>query len=192
MDRRPLATLALVVEPILSELQRTLTATEPLEALASLTALRAHLDAFEREQVRRARRMGVSYGAIGRGLGLSRQAAHRRYQGLTDPPRPVLTSDLRALLSAARVEAARAGAVEVTCEHVLLALAAAGKLGARHVDLEAARVLVAGPLGGGPAPSRVARDLRALLTATPGPLSVDALIAALRTEPSCQRLFARL
>jgi hypothetical protein len=192
MTRSRVATLALVVEPILSELQRVLTADEPLDALASLTALRAHLDAFEREQVRRARRQGVSYGAIGRGLGLSRQAAHRRYQGLTDAPRPVLADDLRPLLAAARSEAARAGASEVTCEHLLLALAAAGKLGVRRVDLEAARVLIAGPLGSGPLPARVSRDLRALLTEPPAPRSVEALIEALRGAPSCQRLFSRL
>ena len=67
---------------ILDSLQRTLTSPEPLEALAALTTLRSELDAFEREQVRRALESGYSYSAVARGLGISRQAAHRRYRGL--------------------------------------------------------------------------------------------------------------
>ena len=67
---------------ILDSLQRTLTSPEPLEALAALTTLRSELDAFEREQVRRALENGYSYSAVARGLGISRQAAHRRYRSL--------------------------------------------------------------------------------------------------------------
>jgi hypothetical protein len=180
-----------VVEPILRALERTLTATEPLDALASLTALRAQLDAFEQEQVRRALAAGLSYGAIGRGLGVSRQAAHRRYHGLTaPPPRAPLDDDVRRLLALARHEAALTGATEVGCEHLLLA--AAGRLGVRQVDLDAARELVTGPLGGGPPPSRLGRDVLRLLTSLPRPVGIDALIGALRAEPSCRRLLARL
>ena len=67
---------------ILDSLQRTLASPEPLDALAALTTLRSELDAFEREQVRRALESGYSYSAVARGLGISRQAAHRRYRGL--------------------------------------------------------------------------------------------------------------
>ncbi len=106
-------------------LQRTLTARDPLVALEELCALRAALDEFERERVRRALDSGASYGAIARGLGISRQAAHRRYRDLlNEPPPQRLTASAEALavLQRARHVAARQGAAAVEGEHVLRAL----------------------------------------------------------------------
>ena len=92
---------------ILSSLQRTLTSPEPLDALAALTILRSELDAFEREQVRRALESGYSYTAVARGLGISRQAAHRRYRALRT------TESLREAVRRARYQAARRGSATV-------------------------------------------------------------------------------
>ncbi len=92
---------------ILNSLQRTLTSPEPLEALAALTTLRSELDAFEREQVRRALENGYSYSAVARGLGISRQAAHRRYRSLRT------VESLRDAVRRARFEAARRGSTTV-------------------------------------------------------------------------------
>ena len=92
---------------ILTSLQHTLTSPEPLEALAALTTLRSELDAFEREQVRRALENGYSYTAVARGLGISRQAAHRRYRSLRT------TESLRQAVRRARFEAARRGSTTV-------------------------------------------------------------------------------
>ena len=92
---------------ILNSLQRTLTSPEPLEALIALTTLRSELDAFEREQVRRALESGYSYSAVARGLGISRQAAHRRYRSLRT------AESLREAVRRARFEAARRGSTTV-------------------------------------------------------------------------------
>ena len=92
---------------ILDSLQRTLVSPEPLDALAALTTLRSELDAFEREQVRRAFESGYSHSAVARGLGISRQAAHRRYRGLRT------AESLREAVRRARVTAALRGSTTV-------------------------------------------------------------------------------
>ena len=51
----------------------------PLVALETLTATRATLDRLERVVVGEARRRYASWEEIGRALGISRQAAHRRH-----------------------------------------------------------------------------------------------------------------
>ena len=70
-------------------LEHAVRASEPEVALHALSALRRELDAFERVQAWRALDAGSSYGAVARALGISRQAAHRRYRELaaaTEPP----------------------------------------------------------------------------------------------------------
>lgn len=57
----------------------------PLVALETLTATRATLDCLERLVVAEARRRYSSWEEIGRALGISRQAAHRRHRPFVTP-----------------------------------------------------------------------------------------------------------
>jgi hypothetical protein len=67
-------------ERIILRTRGTLTERDPLIALDELQALRAELDTYEDELVRHALGSGASFAAIARSLGISRQAAHRRYR----------------------------------------------------------------------------------------------------------------
>ena len=172
-------------------LQRTLGATEPLDALRALVDLRAQIDAYEYARVRQALDDGLSFGEIGRALGISRQAAHRRYRTPTRS-RTAVSEGVRAVLAAARVEAARAGASEIECEHVALALAVRGELTTRRIDLDAARVLVATGRAGGTPPAKLGGRLRTLLTDHGVPVDVDALRRILPEDPAASRILERL
>jgi len=147
---------------ILTELQRALTASEPLDGLAALTQLRAALDTYEAEQVRRALGQGESFAAIAREIGISRQAAHRRYRGLVSAP--TYSPGTLRVLQLARGEAARAGADVVEVEHV------------EHVLAGRAR-----PVSAGVGPTRVGPQLRALLRELERPIAVDDLRRAIHT-----------
>ncbi|WP_426184391.1 AsnC family protein [Microbacterium sp. TWP3-1-2b2] len=52
---------------------------EPLSELHRLTELRRDLSRVEEAQVRRARNAGYSWQAIASALGVTKQAAHRKY-----------------------------------------------------------------------------------------------------------------
>jgi hypothetical protein len=88
-----------LTERILLELKGALTSPDPVDALRALTALRDELDVLEHEQVRRALDGGDTFADVARGLGISRQAAHRRYRYLPvsgragTPGRPVRRLD---------------------------------------------------------------------------------------------------
>lgn len=69
-----------MVERIILRTRRMLLARDPLVALDELQRLRRDLDVYERELAQRALESGASYGAVARALGISRQAAHRRYR----------------------------------------------------------------------------------------------------------------
>ncbi len=124
-------------------------------ALRALTALRRELDAFERVQAWRALDSGASYGSVARSLGISRQAAHRRYRELaaaTEPPpggEPVrlrVAPEARAAVQLATEEASALGATRMGSEHLLLGILRAGDavgaaaLRANGVTLDAARM----------------------------------------------------
>ena len=85
-------------------------ASEPGEILRGLRALRHELDEYERQQVARALTSGASFATIARELGVSRQAAHRRFRALAPSAeeeasgRPVPTPEVRLLLEYARAE----------------------------------------------------------------------------------------
>ena len=88
MDERFAAPLT---QRIRSELREAVSSPDTVTALTALTSLRADLESFERDRVRYALEDGVSFAAIARALGISRQAAHRRYRDLLTHDRGPLT-----------------------------------------------------------------------------------------------------
>jgi hypothetical protein len=145
-------------------LEHAVRSSDPEVALHSLSALRRELEAFERVQAWRALDAGSSYGAVARALGISRQAAHRRYRELadaTDPPpgaepptRLRVAPEARAAVQLAGEEAAALGAARMGSEHLLLGILragdplAAGSLRAAGVTIENARLAAAPTLTG--------------------------------------------
>ena len=109
-------------------------AAQPAAALRAMTALREELEAFERLQVARVLDEGQSFSAVARALGISRQAAHRRYRDLVGVSLPderpeargsgrvLVTSEARAAVTLAREEAGALGAKIVGSEHLLLGI----------------------------------------------------------------------
>jgi ATP-dependent Clp protease ATP-binding subunit ClpA len=95
------------------------------EALRALAELRAEVDACMRAHVERALCTGRSFSDVARALGISRQAAHRRFRDLAPKRRPDRARPLTANEAARRVvrlaqaEALAAGA-PAGSEHVLL------------------------------------------------------------------------
>jgi len=165
-------------------LERAITATEPTAALRALTALRDELDALERHQVGRALREGKTFTAIAQPLGISRQAAHRRYRDLN--AQPTLSPDARATLLRAREEATRHGSNSIDGTHLLVALAGAGAL---SMDVDAARRSFAPPTVNAQVPSGLHPALHARLSRVAGPLGVDQLLRAALADPSARRLY---
>src|SRR5262245_27371290 len=109
-------------------------AATPLEALRLSQDLRREIEVFERQQVARALAEGTTFTVIARQLGLTRQAAHRRYRSLAEKGVPLaMTPAARRLLKDARGQAATLGA-EAAGEHLLFA-------SMRAADLRAATVL---------------------------------------------------
>ena len=134
-------------------------ADDPRDALRRIAALRVALDAHERAEVARALADGASFAAVGRELGISRQAVHRRFADLAPAgdaasassavaprngqlPRDALslTSEARVVLRLASAEARATGNAELGGEHVLLALL---RPGAALPALEAAGLTLA-------------------------------------------------
>ena len=113
-------------------------ADEPDIALRALVELRREVDAFVAVHAGRALRAGRSFSDIARALGISRQAAHRRFRDLAprrrrDRTRPLVATDsARHVVRLAREEAVAAGA-PVGSEHILL--------GVVRTDTETTRAL---------------------------------------------------
>lgn len=111
-------------------------AQDPSEGLRAVAELRALIDELEARQVDRALERRWSWAQVGRSLGISKQAAHRRHAqrgpvaALTASPpvatqgeaRVVITGPARAVVASARAEAARLGEPEVRPAHLLFAL----------------------------------------------------------------------
>jgi hypothetical protein len=159
-------------------------AAQPAAALRAMAALREELEAFERLQVARALDAGQSFGEVARALGISRQAAHRRYRELASGAQaPRLSSEARAALLRAREEAARHGSRSIDSEHLLLALAPRG------LDVDAARRRLGPPTINAPEPAGLDPKLHARLVRNGGPLQVDHLLRAALADPDAKRLF---
>jgi uncharacterized protein YerC len=166
-------------------LERAMTA-EPTASLRALTALRAELDVLERHLVARALQEGQTYTQIARPLGISRQAAHRRYRDLTAPP--TLSEDARATLMRAREEAARHGSRSIDGEHLVLALA---RVGALALDVEAARRSFLPPAVNASAPAGLHPELHARLVRNSGELGLEHLLKATLADAGARRLLDR-
>jgi hypothetical protein len=103
---------------------------DPDTALRALTALRRELDATEPELVQRALQAGASWSQIARTLGITKQAAHRKYrhvfeQAFSAPgsgAKILVTAQAREAIQYAREEAARLGQPAVGTEHILLGI----------------------------------------------------------------------
>lgn len=125
----------------MSELcRRANDAREPADALRAVTTLRSRLEGLERDHVAALLARGATWADIAAELGISRQAAHRRFRTLHQPSRNrqaraaisgvLVTGDARGTVRMARQEAEALGAGAVGTEHLLLALTrgAAGRL----------------------------------------------------------------
>ena len=111
--------------------RRAAETSEPDEGLSAVAALRHHLDALEEHHVELALRQGWSWSRIADQLGVSKQAAHRRYAARlrprleaaeSDDSRHGITVQAREALAYAGQEAAAMGHPAVGPEHLLLAL----------------------------------------------------------------------
>ena len=145
---------------IVAALERVLSAPTPTASLRALSALREQLDQLERAQVARALSEGQTFTSIARPLGISRQAAHRRYRDLA-APRPCPPTPARPCCARARRRRGT-GSVSIDGEHLLLALADAGAL---RLDVDAARRSFAPPAINAPKPSGLHPALHARLRA---------------------------
>ncbi len=129
-------------------------ASNPEAALRALSAMRGELEGAELAEAARALANGSSFGAIARALGISRQAAHRRYRhlaGAEPPPDPrsrgrvVVSNEARAAVAYAREEAVELGVGTIGSEHLLLGVLRCERapvtalLRELGVDLETAR-----------------------------------------------------
>lgn len=184
-------------------------------ALALLAELEGELDVVIRAQAARGLRSGCSFGDVARALGISRQAAHRRYRELpaAGPPRQdarvAATEAARELLRMAGDEALSTGAPTLGSEHVVIAALrcggdAADALRREGVGLQPARARAraiardraAAPAGGSHAGLReVVREATriALLRGAPSVDVEHLLLAALfEREGGAQRLLATL
>jgi hypothetical protein len=154
-----------------------------LRALATLAELRRELELFNREQVKRGLAAGESFADVARALGVSRQAAHRRYRDLAPAhgPRVTVTEPARRVLRLAREEALATQAAALGSEHVLIAVLRCNGDAAEALVREGATL------------ARVRARSRALTAAGERPLSPDASEPGLRgvLREATQRAIAR-
>lgn len=99
---------------------------EPGRALAAIRKLRIEVDQIEEAQVANALSRGWSWARIGRALGVSRQAVHRKFARCQPAPfrwsGPRVANNLKVAIMIARTEAAARGDALVGTEHLLAGL----------------------------------------------------------------------
>jgi hypothetical protein len=104
------------------------------EALRKVRELRRELDAFERQQVGRALSEGANFAMIARDLGVSRQAAHRRFRSLASGDASLQASpDARQVIRLAREESDALAARAMDGTHIVLAVLRSGDVPAADV-----------------------------------------------------------
>ncbi len=112
-------------------------AQDGVAALGMIGLLREELEEFERQQAARALAGGHSYSDVARALGISRQAAHRRFRHIAagvEPDEQLLASAaVREVIGQASAEARELGASTVETRHLLLAIL--------HCDPHTARIV---------------------------------------------------
>jgi ATP-dependent Clp protease ATP-binding subunit ClpA len=166
------------------------TTGDPEAALRTLRELRAELEVVERARVQEALQGGVSFGALARAMGISRQAAHRRYRDLAPgrTRRLRLSSHARRALLLARAEARAMGAQGVAGEHILLGVLSSGgsvarALNAEGITSEAARACVV-PSDDAAAAKELMRSAAAIAEAREAPhIEAEHLLLAALTDP---------
>jgi Clp amino terminal domain, pathogenicity island component len=190
-------------DPDIVDLVEQALTSAPLDSLGALAALRDALGALERRQVARALERGATFAELAAVLGISRQAAHRRYRALAQPePQPPLTLEpaqrgepeitraARAALGVARDEAARQGTATIDSGHLLFgAIATADGIVARRLRRIGATVeALRRPARGAPAPRPgFDRALRAALTGD-DELDLDRLLRVALDAPDGRAL----
>ncbi len=115
------------IEQLACDAART---ADPETALRALSALRNELEGLEPVLVKRALKAGASWSQIARSLGISKQAAHRKFRHLADEPPPgspsepkiLVTAEARRCVQLAREEAHSLGQPTVGTEHLLLGI----------------------------------------------------------------------
>jgi transposase-like protein len=131
---------------IVDLVEQVLTAT-PLDALRAMAALRTQLADVERALATRALENGASFAELAASVGISRQAAHRRYRRFARPtddqplslepvprPDPPISRAARAALAVARDEAVHQGSATIDSGHLLFgAIATADGIVARRL-----------------------------------------------------------
>jgi transposase-like protein len=175
-------------------LEMAVSAASPTESLRALAALRTELAAFERAQVQQALDRGATFSDLARSLGISRQAAHRRYRR-TGRPEPIplesprtITREASAAIEFALDEAARRGSPVVDSAHFLAGVVAtagaetAARLDRLGITVAAIRRQSVPAPAAKQRPRSVGRPLREVLTAG-GTLDLDRLVLATLDAP---------
>jgi transposase-like protein len=166
-------------DPDIVDLVEQALTSAPIDALGALAALKEALGVLERRQVALALERGATFAELAGALGISRQAAHRRYRALAQPepqppltleprPEPEITRAARAALAVARDEASRQGSATIDSGHLLFgAIATADRIVAgRLSELGATVDALRRPARGGPtARPGFDRAVRTALTA---------------------------